>query len=240
MSNSYLFERLGWRGILVEPIPELADACRRNRPACERGRVCRRRPRRLRSVQFEIAPAALDHSSLSLDRHQRAVLERLTGGAETRLVTVPARTLDMILEEANAPKLDFVTVDVEGHEWEVLQGFTLDQWKPEIVILERNASAPNRRICRHMAHTDTAMSNRPVRKTGHAANDWFRRVSPQRLATRYWVMLETTVLLPAHARSWQAQTGYLLRGFSGDSVLSGQQERSSTPCRPLPAKTFTG
>src|SRR5262245_47416510 len=32
-SNTYVLERYRkWRGLLVEPVPELADACRRNRP----------------------------------------------------------------------------------------------------------------------------------------------------------------------------------------------------------------
>src|SRR5680860_384457 len=31
-SNTYLLERRGWRGVLIEPIPELFDRCRRNRP----------------------------------------------------------------------------------------------------------------------------------------------------------------------------------------------------------------
>jgi len=34
-SNTLYFERyMGWRGLLIEAIPELADQCRRNRPRC--------------------------------------------------------------------------------------------------------------------------------------------------------------------------------------------------------------
>src|SRR6202008_2120463 len=34
-SNTLFFERFrGWRGLLVEPLPELAARCRKNRPRC--------------------------------------------------------------------------------------------------------------------------------------------------------------------------------------------------------------
>lgn len=34
-SNTYYFERyMKWRGLLIEPIPELAERCRENRPRC--------------------------------------------------------------------------------------------------------------------------------------------------------------------------------------------------------------
>ena len=42
LSNSYFFEQLGWRGLLVEPLPEKAAACRRNRPGG--GGLCARKP----------------------------------------------------------------------------------------------------------------------------------------------------------------------------------------------------
>ena len=142
----------------------------------------------------------------------------------------------MILEEAKAPELDFVTADVEGHEWEVLQGFTLDRWKPAIVILERNATVPSRRICRHMARHGYRYLESSGPADRHAANDWFQRVSPRRLAARYRIELETTVLLPAYARSWLALARrglrWLLSGLGLLGLVRALKRRLSFRFRP--------
>ncbi len=47
------------------------------------------------------------------------------------------RTLDDILIEARAPVgFDFLSIDVEGHELEVLSGFDFARWRPRLVLLE--------------------------------------------------------------------------------------------------------
>jgi hypothetical protein len=59
-------------------------------------------------------------------------------GAKTQyVIMVPVRTLDDILEEANAPTpIDLLSIDVEGHELEVLRGFDLVRWQPRLIMLE--------------------------------------------------------------------------------------------------------
>lgn len=47
------------------------------------------------------------------------------------------RTLDAILIEAQAvPPVDFVSIDVEGHELDVLDGFDLARWSPRLILIE--------------------------------------------------------------------------------------------------------
>ena len=47
------------------------------------------------------------------------------------------RTLDDILTEARAPvAFEFLSIDVEGHELEVLGGFDLARWRPRLILLE--------------------------------------------------------------------------------------------------------
>ena len=59
-------------------------------------------------------------------------------GAELqRVIEVPVRTLDDILAEAQAPvPFDLLSLDVEGHELKVLEGFTFARWRPRLVLLE--------------------------------------------------------------------------------------------------------
>ena len=50
---------------------------------------------------------------------------------------MPIRTLDSVLEEARAPEhFDFLSIDVEGHEIEVLRGFDIARWQPRLILLE--------------------------------------------------------------------------------------------------------
>jgi FkbM family methyltransferase len=59
------------------------------------------------------------------------------GAAPEAVIEVPIRTLDSILAEAGAPEqFDFLSIDVEGHEIEVLRGFDIARWQPQLILPE--------------------------------------------------------------------------------------------------------
>ena len=59
------------------------------------------------------------------------------GAAPERVINVPIRTLDSILAEAGSPtKFDFLSIDMEGPEIEVLRGFDIARWQPRLILLE--------------------------------------------------------------------------------------------------------
>lgn len=49
---------------------------------------------------------------------------------------VPVRTLDYCLAAADFPRVDFVSIDTEGHDIEVLRGFNIAAWNPKLVMVE--------------------------------------------------------------------------------------------------------
>ena len=51
-------------------------------------------------------------------------------------VSVPAKTLTAILDEAGAPPIDLMVLDLEGHELEALRGLDLDRLAPSHLLLE--------------------------------------------------------------------------------------------------------
>ena len=74
-------------------------------------RPARRRPMPAKTMTLHVSGP---HSSLNPNSPSPASSQRPT-------IEVPVRTLDDILEEADAPSpIDFVSIDVEGHEVEVL------------------------------------------------------------------------------------------------------------------------
>jgi FkbM family methyltransferase len=126
-SQSWHLEQLGWTGVLVEPQPSLADDLRRARFAKVFAVACSSPQNAGRRMGLHLAGALS-----SLDR------ERMAPGAQSeRVIDVPVRTLDDILTEARAPvEFDLLSIDVEGHELEVLSGFDFARWRPRLVLLE--------------------------------------------------------------------------------------------------------
>jgi hypothetical protein len=49
---------------------------------------------------------------------------------------VPARSLNDILEENQIDRIDFLSIDVEGAELDVLKGFDLEKYRPALILLE--------------------------------------------------------------------------------------------------------
>lgn len=60
---------------------------------------------------------------------------------------VPVTTLAKICEEHVTGTIDFLTVDTEGHERQVLEGGDWTRWRPRVVVVE--ATQPNTLIATH-------------------------------------------------------------------------------------------
>ena len=126
-SQTWHLEQAGWSGILIEPQPDLAERLRQARTA----------------KVFAVACSSPDRAGQTLPLHVAGPLsslerERMAPGASPeRVIAVPVRTLDQILIEAQAPvPIDFLSIDVEGHELDVLRGFDIARWKPRLILLE--------------------------------------------------------------------------------------------------------
>jgi hypothetical protein len=102
-------------------------------------------------------------------------------------VVVPARCLDDILQEHHVTRIDVMTIDVEGHEWEVLGGTDLARWKPTLLIVERNTNFLSRRLLGRLHRH----GYRYRFSTG--PNDWFLRDERDAAAgPGYWPWLLST------------------------------------------------
>lgn len=51
-------------------------------------------------------------------------------------IMVNIRKLNTIIEEINLESIDFLSIDVEGWELEVLRGFDINKYRPKVILLE--------------------------------------------------------------------------------------------------------
>jgi FkbM family methyltransferase len=146
-SNTYWLERFrGWRGVLVEPVPHLFARAQRVRP---RSRVVNCA---LVSPDHEEPTVTIRYGGLMSvvkgargggddeERHVRAG-DMLGLDDVAYDISVPARTLSSVLDEARAPtEIDLLSLDVEGFEASVLAGLDLDRFAPRFILMEMDAS----------------------------------------------------------------------------------------------------
>ena len=126
-SQTWHLEQAGWTGVLIEPQPDLANKLRAMRKAKVFAVACSAPGQCRRTLPLHVAGPLS-----SLDRERMA-----PGATPETVIKVPIRTLDSVLEEAGSPaRFDFLSIDVEGHEIEVLRGFDIARWRPRLILLE--------------------------------------------------------------------------------------------------------
>lgn len=135
-SNTYYLEHFrGWRGILVEPMPELAALARRNRPQARvLGYALVGDDHEGDSVEMDFGDLMTAISGLH-DRDWTAQ-GLLLGWRDHRTERVPARTLSALLDEAGSPEVDLLSLDLEGYEPTALGGLDLTRHAPAWILVE--------------------------------------------------------------------------------------------------------
>jgi FkbM family methyltransferase len=164
-SVSAPFEARGWHGVLIEPLPNLAARLRRER----------------NWPVFEVACTDPAHAGGTAEL---IVAGQLSGLAAGRVhgpsesgpkIQVTCRTLDSVLDEVAAPRpIDLISIDVEGHQLQVLRGLNLERWAPRLLLIEDHlVSTGTDRYLRRRGYT-------AVRRTG--LNTWY----VPRSQARHW------------------------------------------------------
>jgi FkbM family methyltransferase len=142
-SNTLFFERhRGWTGLLIEPIPELAQQCRKNRPDCivEQAALVpdgySEETVELRYCDLmSVVKGGLESEEAELD-HIRKGTQFLSEKDTPRTVSAPARSLGSILDKHDINDVDLLSLDVEGYEAEALKGLDFPRQCPKYLLIE--------------------------------------------------------------------------------------------------------
>jgi FkbM family methyltransferase len=127
---SFWFYERGWQGVVVEPQPELAALYQRLRPRdlVVRGLV----GRHCGEIDFHVVERLHGLSTTVQDVAQKAK----AFGVGYQTVRMPVTTLARLCESHNLDSIDFLKIDVEGAEGDVLFGGDWKRFRPKVIVAE--------------------------------------------------------------------------------------------------------
>lgn len=141
-SNTYLLEKnYNWKGICVEPSPVTFPKLKE----CRKNSICINKA--AYSKTGEILDFSIDDMLSGItdcvDRHMIA-----KNGQKTKVETI---RLDELLKQCNAPNfIEYLSLDTEGSELEILKSIDFDNYKFGIIHVEHNNVEPRRSQMREL------------------------------------------------------------------------------------------
>jgi FkbM family methyltransferase len=125
-SNTHLLEKhFGWNGILIDPIPSHFESMKINRN-------CK-----------------LLHAAITTERQDSVLIEELPASDLSRFVNkrkffkkihkVKAFTLSEVIDQnLLSNEIDFLSIDIEGNDLDIIKSIDLNQYKIKVVCVEHN------------------------------------------------------------------------------------------------------
>jgi FkbM family methyltransferase len=133
-SNTLTFEDKGWKGLCIEAHTDYIELLKQNRPL---------------SIIEHCAVSNQDADSVTFYANSRGSLSTLDKSRENDFASkfghfftgfqeqlVPKRTLNTLFSKHSISEIDILSIDVEGHEIEVIQGLNLNKYKPKVLLIE--------------------------------------------------------------------------------------------------------
>jgi len=137
-SNSYPFIARGWQALLVEPHP---DAFRKAQQLHQKRKqvsllnvACSDR-----DGELELQTCADDDDASHSFLGNQADGEKSSPRPVGESFRVKVHRLEMLLDDFQLPpEFGLLTIDTEGHDFQVLRGANLKRYRPRVIITEKN------------------------------------------------------------------------------------------------------
>lgn len=142
MSNTLHFEQRGWRCLCIEPIDEAYEKCEAIRKQTVK---CCASDRDKEDQDFTVFYLGKENSSAisSLEPDQRLIQSHHHLITDKKTYKVPVRSLTSLLDEFHYPiNIDFISIDTENTELDVLKGLDLIRYNVRLFVIEDNFNEP--------------------------------------------------------------------------------------------------
>jgi FkbM family methyltransferase len=143
LSNTYLLEtEFSWTGILAEPAREWQKRLKVNRPNSSIEALCVWKDSNSNLMFNETDSLELSTIDIFSDRDGHA--NARSAGRKYEVQTI---SLNELLIKCQAPKyIDYLSVDTEGSEYEILKAFSFDEFNIGIITVEHNYTPQREKI----------------------------------------------------------------------------------------------
>lgn len=132
-NNTYFFYHKGCKGVCVEPDTEMYKIIKKKRPndtVLNIGIGLTDAP----SATFYLFPGLLN--GWSTFSEEEAILRENESGTKAERVSISLKTINNIIEQYFDPHPNFISVDVEGLDLEILKSLDFDRFHPEVICVE--------------------------------------------------------------------------------------------------------
>lgn len=147
-SNTYTLALAGWNGLLVEPQEKEFHECSElynDNPNIILEQCCIGKENG--TIQLYLGGSTSTIKTEMIETYNSIEWAKFGGLREDRFVECEMFTLDTLLKKHNqAIGFEVLVIDVEGAELDVLSGFTLEKWQPQMVIIEAHEQSDDERL----------------------------------------------------------------------------------------------
>lgn len=141
-SNSLFFEdELGWSGLCIEANPDVFKYLKKLRSAeCINCCIVPVKEKDLHFLKIQGYPDMLSGIYEFYDpRHLQRIQNELNNmGGTFELIKLPVDTLNDILESKSIYEIDFLSLDIEGGELEILKNLDYSKFDIKVIVVENN------------------------------------------------------------------------------------------------------
>lgn len=134
VNNTRYFEELGWAGYVFEPLPHMKKMWEKHRRA-------KFFPYAASDIEGNVVFSIVKDTAgkedmLSFIKDTRDIVYV---GCETEEISVQVRPLKNVFEEEKLTYIDYMSIDVEGHELNVINGIDFSKVKINVLTIENNS-----------------------------------------------------------------------------------------------------
>ena len=128
-NNTYLLSKKGWKGINIDI----------DKKSIQLFNLFRKK-----DLNLNLAASSKKTELEYICFHEKSPINMIKTSqnqnlhSSEKIKNIPSDTLNSIIEKSpyKDKKIDFVSIDVEGYELEVIKGFDLKKYKPSIIVIE--------------------------------------------------------------------------------------------------------